>query len=361
MKNLVNNQSDRSIHIMNRVSFESDYNNGTLPEILNRLCAENDIKTSGYGADPFTESAKGKIRQAIGIPDADIFFLIGGTQTNQTIIDAMLLGCEGVIASESAHINVHESGAIEAYGHKVLVISSEGSKLTAEGIDKYMSAFYADETYPHMVLPRMVYITMPTELGMLYTKQEIQEIKSVCQHYNLLLYVDGARLGYGLTSSKSDVDLAWLAQNVDVFYIGGTKVGAMFGEAVVFTNTKAPRAFFTTIKRHGALLAKGRILGLQFDTLFTNNLYFNVARHANIMAERLREIFIKYGKKIGVDSPTNQQFIILTSQEKSELMKSVTFEVWSPLADNNLLCRFVTSWATTEEDLEALEKALSNL
>ena len=200
---------------MNRVSFESDYNNGTLPEILSRLIAENNVKTSGYGSDPYNQSAKEKIRQAIGCPNADIFFLIGGTQTNQTVIDALLLGCEGVIATESAHINVHESGAIEAYGHKVLVIPAEGSKLTAEGIDKYMSAFLADETYPHMVLPRMVYITMPTELGMLYTRQEIEDILAVCRRYDLLLYADGARLGYGLTSSQSDVTLPWLAQHVD--------------------------------------------------------------------------------------------------------------------------------------------------
>ena len=266
---------------MKRVSFESDYNNGTLPEILSRLIAENDNKTSGYGSDPYTASAKEKIRQAIGCPEADIFFLIGGTQTNQTVIDALLLGCEGVIAAESAHINVHESGAIEAYGHKVLVIPSEGSKLTAQGIDRYMSAFLADETYPHMVLPRMVYITMPTELGMLYTKQEIEDIQEVCRRYDLLLYADGARLGYGLTSSQSDITLPWLAQHVDAFYIGGTKVGAMFGEAVVFSNIKAPRAFFTTVKRHGALLAKGRMLGIQFDTLFTDGLYLRVARNAN--------------------------------------------------------------------------------
>lgn len=346
---------------MNRVSFESDYNNGALPEILFRLTEENNSKTSGYGADPYTESAKAKIRQAIEFPEADIYFLMGGTQTNQTVIDAMLQGYEGVIAAETAHINVHESGAIEAYGHKVLVIPTEGSKLTAEKIDEYMSAFYADETYPHMVLPRMVYITMPTELGQLYTIREIQDIKQVCQRYKLLLYVDGARLGYGLTSSKSDVDLASLARNVDIFYIGGTKVGALFGEAVVFTNTKAPRAFFTIIKRHGALLAKGRMLGLQFDTLFTDNLYLRVSSHANFMAERLREIFIKHGKIIGVDSPTNQQFIILTPKDKDKLMKTVAFEVWSPLNDGNVLCRFVTSWATTDKDLEALDAALNDL
>lgn len=346
---------------MNITSFESDYNNGMLPEILNALMAENHTKTSGYGSDPYTQRAKKKIRQAIEMPEAEVFFLSGGTQTNQTVIDALLLGCEGVIAAESAHINVHESGAIEAYGHKVLVIPSEGSKLTAEGIDKYMSAFLADETYPHMVLPRMVYITMPTELGMLYTRKEIEDILAVCRRYDLLLYADGARLGYGITSTQSDVTLPWLAHHVDAFYIGGTKVGAMFGEAVVFTNTKAPRAFFTTIKRHGALLAKGRMLGLQFETLFTDNLYFRVARHANIMAERLRDIFLSHGKKMGVDSPTNQQFVILTPQEKTRLMESIAFEVWSPLPDGNILCRFVTSWATTEEDLAELDKALQKL
>ena len=341
------------------VSFESDYNNGTLPEILTRLIKENSTKTSGYGSDPYTKSAKEKIRQAIEMPEAEVFFLIGGTQTNQTVIDALLLGCEGVIAAESAHINVHESGAIEAYGHKVLVIPSERSKLTAEGIDKYMSAFLADETYPHMVLPRMVYITFPTELGMLYTRKEIEDIYAVCRRYDLLLYADGARLGYGLTSSHSEITLPWLAQHVDAFYIGGTKVGAMFGEAVVFTNIKAPRAFFTTIKRHGALLAKGRMLGLQFDTLFTNNLYLRVARHANEMAERLRDIFLKHGISMGVDSPTNQQFVILTPKQKEQLMQYIAFEVWSPLTDGNILCRFVTSWATTNDDLVALDNALS--
>ena len=341
------------------VSFESDYNNGTLPEILTRLIEENSTKTSGYGSDPYTKSAKEKIRQAIEMPEAEVFFLIGGTQTNQTVIDALLLGCEGVIAAESAHINVHESGAIEAYGHKVLVIPSERSKLTAEGIDKYMSAFLADETYPHMVLPRMVYITFPTELGMLYTRKEIEDIYAVCRRYDLMLYADGARLGYGLTSSHSEITLPWLAQHVDAFYIGGTKVGAMFGEAVVFTNIKAPRAFFTTIKRHGALLAKGRMLGLQFDTLFTNNLYLRVARHANEMAERLRDIFLKHGISMGVDSPTNQQFVILTPKQKEHLMQYIAFEVWSPLTDGNILCRFVTSWATTNDDLVALDNALS--
>ena len=341
------------------VSFESDYNNGTLPEILTRLIEENSTKTSGYGSDPYTKSAKEKIRQAIEMPEAEVFFLIGGTQTNQTVIDALLLGCEGVIAAESAHINVHESGAIEAYGHKVLVIPSERSKLTAEGIDKYMSAFLADETYPHMVLPRMVYITFPTELGMLYTRKEIEDIYAVCRRYDLMLYADGARLGYGLTSSHSEITLPWLAQHVDAFYIGGTKVGAMFGEAVVFTNIKAPRAFFTTIKRHGALLAKGRMLGLQFDTLFTNNLYLRVARHANEMAERLRDIFLKHGISMGVDSPTNQQFVILTPKQKEQLMQYIAFEVWSPLTDGNILCRFVTSWATTNDDLVALDNALS--
>jgi threonine aldolase len=196
---------------------------------------------------------------------------------------------------------------------------------------------------------------------MLYSKKEIEDILAVCRRYDLFLYVDGARLGYGLTSSQSDITLPWLAKHVDVFYIGGTKVGAMFGEAVVFTNTKAPRAFFTTIKRHGALLAKGRMLGLQFNCLFTDNLYFRVARHANEMAMRLRNIFLAHGKQMGVDSPTNQQFVVLTPSEKEQLMQTIAFEVWSPMADGNILCRFVTSWATTDEDMETLDKALSAL
>lgn len=339
-------------------SFESDYNNGMLPEILQRLTQTNLEKSTGYGFDPYCESAREKVRLACGKPAAEVFFLIGGTQTNATVIDSLLVGCEGVLTVETGHINVHESGAVEASGHKVLVVPGEGSKVTAAGIDGYMETFHGDETYPHMVQPRLVYMSFPSELGDIYSAEELSAIYEVCKKHGLLLFVDGARLGYGLMSEKCDVSLPFLADHCDVFYIGGTKVGAMFGEAVVFSNIPAPKYFFTTVKRHGALLAKGRMLGIQFDTLFTDDLYFKAARHAIVMAERMKGIFIRHGIGFGADSPTNQQFVILSREQKEQLSAQIAFEVWSPLPDDRLLCRFVTSWATTDADLEALDRAL---
>lgn len=339
-------------------SFESDYNNGMLPEILQRLTQTNPEKSTGYGFDPYCESAREKIRLACGKPAAEVFFLLGGTQTNATVIDSLLIGCEGVLTAETGHINVHESGAVEASGHKVLVVPGEGSKVTAAGIDGYMEAFHGDETYPHMVQPRLVYMSFPSELGDIYSAKELTDIYGVCKKHGLLLFVDGARLGYGLMSEKCDVSLPFLADHCDVFYIGGTKGGAMFGEAVVFSNIPAPKYFFTTVKRHGALLAKGRMLGIQFDTLFTDDLYFKAARHAIDIAERMKGIFTRHGISFGADSPTNQQFVILSREQKERLSSQIAFEVWSPLPDDRLLCRFVTSWATTDADLEALDRAL---
>ena len=339
-------------------SFESDYNNGMLPEILQRLTKTNPEKSTGYGFDPYCESAREKIRHACGKPAAEVFFLLGGTQTNATVIDSLLVGCEGVVTVETGHINVHESGAVEASGHKVLVVPGEGSKVTAAAIDVYMEAFHGDETYPHMVQPRLVYMSFPSELGDIYSAEELSAIYEVCKKHGLLLFVDGARLGYGLMSEKCDVSLPFLADHCDVFYIGGTKGGAMFGEAVVFSNIPAPKYFFTTVKRHGALLAKGRMLGIQFDTLFTDDLYFKAARHAIVMAERMKGIFTRHGIGFGADSPTNQQFVILSREQKEQLSAQIAFEVWSPLPDDRLLCRFVTSWATTDADLEALDRAL---
>lgn len=256
---------------MIRASFESDYNNGCLPEILRRLSETNDEKSSGYGFDPYTERAKDRIRKACDMTEAEVHFLVGGTQTNATAIDSLLQGCEGVLSVDTGHINVHESGAVEAFGHKVLVLPGiAGGKMAASQINDYMRKFLADETYPHMVQPGMVYITLPTELGALYSRKELADIYTVCQQYGLRLYVDGARLGYGLMAEGNDIDLPFLAHHCDAFYIGGTKVGALLGEALVYTNTRAPKYIFTIIKRHGALLAKGRVLGLQFDTLFTD-------------------------------------------------------------------------------------------
>lgn len=340
------------------VSFESDYNNGAVPEILHRLIETNDEKSSGYGFDKYTQSAIAKIRTLCGKPEADVYFLVGGTQTNTTVIDSLLQGCEGVICTKTGHINVHESGAVEAFGHKVLALPSKDSKLYAKQLEDYLKAFYEDETYPHMVQPGMVYITFPTELGALYSRKELSDLYEVCKKYHLYLFVDGARLGYGLMSKENDIDMKFLASHCDVFYIGGTKVGALFGEAVVYSNTRAPKYIFTIIKRHGALLAKGRIAGLQFDTLFTDDLYFRISQHAIDKAMQLKQLFVEHGFKMAYDSPTNQQFVILPKNVKEELMKKVMFEVWSPIDDDNLVCRFVTSWATTDEDIKVLKEAL---
>lgn len=347
---------------MIRASFESDYNNGCLPEILRRLSETNDEKSSGYGFDPYTERAKDRIRKACDMTEAEVHFLVGGTQTNATAIDSLLQGCEGVLSVDTGHINVHESGAVEAFGHKVLVLPGiAGGKMAASQIDDYMRKFLADETYPHMVQPGMVYITLPTELGALYSRKELADIYTVCQQYGLRLYVDGARLGYGLMAEGNDIDLPFLAHHCDAFYIGGTKVGALLGEALIYTNTRAPKYIFTIIKRHGALLAKGRVLGLQFDTLFTDDLYFRVSRHAIDMAQALRKVFAMHGLSLGIDSPTNQQFVILSKEQKQRLAEEIAFEIWEPLPDDHLLCRFVTCWATTEADIAALDEALAHI
>lgn len=347
---------------MIRASFESDYNNGCLPEILRRLSETNDEKSSGYGFDPYTERAKERIRKACDMTEAEVHFLVGGTQTNATAIDSLLQGCEGVLSVDTGHINVHESGAVEAFGHKVLVLPGmAGGKMAASQIDDYMRKFLADETYPHMVQPGMVYITLPTELGALYSRKELADIYAVCQQYGLRLYVDGARLGYGLMAEGNDIDLPFLAHHCDAFYIGGTKVGALLGEALLYTNTRAPKYIFTIIKRHGALLAKGRVLGLQFDTLFADDLYFRVSRHAIDMAQALRRVFAKHGLSLGIDSPTNQQFVILSKEQKQQLAEEIAFEIWEPLPDDRLLCRFVTCWATTEADIAALDEALARI
>lgn len=343
------------------VSFESDYNNGMLPEILQRLAETNNEKCSGYGFDAYTVSAKEKIRKAVGIEDADVTFLVGGTQTNSVVIDALLMGCEGALTIDTGHIEVHEAGAIEAFGHKVITLQGKDSKMTPEVLTEYMERFLGDDTYPHMVQPGLVYISMPTELGMVYTRNELTALYAACKKYNLLLYVDGARLGYGLAAATCDYDLKFLAAHCDVFYIGGTKVGAMMGEAVVFTNRKAPKYFFTTVKRHGALLAKGRMLGLQFDTLFTDNLYLRVGHHAISMAERLKEIFIAHHIPFAVASPTNQQFVVLSQKQFDHLSRHLAFGIWERRSADEIVCRFVTSWATTDEDLEVLEKACGEM
>lgn len=342
------------------ISFESDYNNGAHPAVLRRLIETNQDRSASYGFDSWSEQARQKIRLACKAPHADIRFLVGGTQANATVIDAICPNYGAVIAAETAHINVHESGAIEACGHKVIALPSHEGKLHADDLEQYLNRFFADPTWEHMAVPTMVYITFPTELGTLYQAKEIAEIHRIAQQYHLPLFVDGARLGYGLASPECDFDLPWLAQHCDVFYIGGTKVGALCGEAVVFPRGNAPKGFFTMVKRHGALLAKSRLAGVQFDALFTDGLYLDIARHAIGKAMQLRQIFIEAGFKVK-DSPTNQQFVVLSNEQKERLMQQILFETWAPIDQTHTLCRFVTSWATTDNEMQALQKAIKTL
>lgn len=339
------------------ISFESDYNNGCHEAILNRLSATNNKRATGYGLDDFCNAARDKVRQACGAPDADVFFLVGGTQTNATVIDAMLSGYQGVLSVETGHINVHESGAIEFGGHKVLALPSHDGKMDADELRRWLEAFYADIAYEHMVFPGMVYITFSTEMGTIYSRDELQAISDVCKQYKLPLFIDGARLGYGLMAEGCDVTIQQLAALCDVFYIGGTKCGALCGEAVVFPHGNAPAHFFTIVKQHGALLAKGRLLGIQFDVLMEDGLYFKIARHAVEQAMRLRDAFVAKGYDMYSNSPTNQQFVLLDKETIARLEKDFVFEQWFPVGDK-MNCRFVTSWATRPEDVDALIDAL---
>ena len=340
------------------LSFTCDYNEGAHPKILQRLAETNLLQEPGYGDDRFCQSAKARIREATGCPDADIFFLTGGTQTNATVISSLLRGYEGVISAETGHSGVHEAGAVEFTGHKVLPLPGHQGKLLSDELEEYLARFFADGAHDHMVYPGMVYLSFPTEYGTIYTQEELTRIREVCLRYDLPLFIDGARLGYGLMSRRSDLDLHELSSLCDVFYIGGTKVGALCGEAVVFPRGNAPAHFFTSVKQHGALLAKGRLLGIQFDTLFTDGLYFEISRHAIDMAERLKDLFRKAGFEFFIDSPTNQQFVILGPEQRETLEKEVLFEIWEPLPDGRSVARFATSWATTQQQLSRLEELL---
>ncbi len=340
------------------ISFECDYNNGAHPKVLENLIKYNEARTTPYGFDIFSERAKERIREACGMPDTQIFFLTGGTQTNATTIDSMLYQYEGVICVETGHINVHEAGAVEFTEHKIITLPGNQGKMDAKVLDKYLDDFMHDGNNAHAVYPGLVYITFPTELGTLYTAHELNDIYQVCKRYDIPLYIDGARLGYGLMAEDNDITLPFLAHHCDVFYIGGTKLGAWCGEAVVFTNRQAHKHFFSIQKQHGAVIAKGALIGLQFEALFTDNLYFNLACHANEMAMRMKRLFQQKGFEFYLDSPTNQQFIILPDALVEKLSQQVEFTHWGQTSGHRTICRFVTSWATTEEELQELEKIL---
>ena len=340
------------------VSFESDYIAGAHPEIIKRLTETNLESLPGYGSDDYSKSAKEKIKKAIGTDDLDVEFLVGGTQTNAVIISTMLSDNEGVIAAKTGHVSAHEAGAIEYTGHKVLEIPGENGKIDADVLKKYISDFYLDENHEHMVFPGMVYISFPTEYGTLYKKSELEKISSVCHEYEIPLFIDGARLGYGLMSKESDVTIKDMADLCDVFYIGGTKVGALCGEAVVFTKNNKPKHFLTSVKKRGALLAKGRLLGVQFDTLFTDDLYFKISTFAIEMADKLKSIIDAHGLKHFIDSPTNQQFVVMEDEKLKKIEDKVAYSFWEKTDENHTVIRLATSWSTTDGDLKALDEAL---
>ena len=337
--------------------FLSDYTEGAHPKVLEKLNELNMVSLPGYGTDDCCEAAKAKIRAACHREDLQVWFLTGGTQTNQVVISTMLRQYHSVVAAETGHINVHESGAIEFTGHKVQALPQHEGKICPKELEACLRHFYDVPANFHP-LPGMVYISHPTEYGTLYSKQELQEISRLCRSYEIPLFMDGARLGYGLMSRQTDVTIDDVVELCDVFYIGGTKVGALCGEAVVFTRNNMPAHFDTMTKQHGAMLAKGRLLGIQFDALFTDDLYYKISAHAIEMAEELKEIFRSKGYTLHVDSPTNQQFVVLEKAQAERLREKAAFEFWEDVDETKAVYRFVTSWSTQRESLEQLRAIL---
>ena len=337
------------------LNFECDYMKGACREVLDRLVRTNMDETPGYGADPYCQSATERIREACGCPGARVYFLTGGTQVNATVMYAVLRHCQGVISPVTGHINHHESGAVEATGHKVIALPGhDGGKLNAPEVRDYLKAYRADENYAHIVEPGMVYITHPTELGALYTLDELKELSSVCREYRLPLYLDGARLAYALASDKTDITMKDIASLCDIFYIGGTKCGALFGEALVIPDPGLTGELFSIIKQRGAMLAKGRLLGLQFDTLLSDGLYERNGRNAIETAEMLAEGLKTKGYSFLIPPQTNQLFVIMNNAGIERLRKDVTFSLWEHVDADRSAIRLVTDWATPKADIEAL-------
>lgn len=343
------------------IRFECDYSEGAHPRILERLAQTNLEQTPGYGVDEHCRHARELILEACQAPQAEVAFLVGGTQANQTVIASLLRPYQGALCAQTGHINVHETGAIEATGHKVLPLPQKDGKITAAAVEEACAAHWADATHEHMVQPGMVYLSQPTEVGTLYTRQELEDIRRVCDKYSIPLYIDGARCGYGLGAAENDVTLADLARLAHVFYIGGTKVGALFGEAVVICDPALQRDFRYMIKRQGGMLAKGRLLGIQFETLFTDGLYEQLGRHAVELAGRVRQAFEEKGVEMAYPSHTNQQFPILTQAQRDKLGEKYAFSFWEQVDEDRAAVRFCTSWATREEDVDALVADIANL
>ncbi|MBO5993148.1 MAG: low specificity L-threonine aldolase [Acidaminococcaceae bacterium] len=344
------------------ISLQNDYSEGAHPQILKRLAEINLEQNPGYCSDTYCAGAAEKIRKACACPEAEVFFLVGGTQTNQVVIDTMLAPYEGVVAARTGHVSTHEAGAIEFTGHKVLELPQHEGKIQVAELRELVSGFWQDGNHEHMVFPGMVYISHPTEYGTLYSKEELEAISQTCREYKMPLYMDGARLAYGLTAPGTDVTLQDIARLCDVFYIGGTKCGAFFGEAVVFTKNNMPARFLTRVKQHGALLAKGHMLGIQFDTLFTDNLYYEIGAHAIRLAQIMQQGFLDAGLQLCVNSPTNQQFVELPDAVLPKLdEKGVVYRFWEKKSPDKTVVRFVTSWASKEETVRELVRILKEV
>ena len=336
------------------LSFESDYILGAHEQVLEALIKTNKEVMSGYGNDIHTQNAKKLIKNACESQDSEVFFLTGGTQANAVVISTMLKNFEGVVSAKTGHIALHEVGAIEYTGHKVIELEGFVGKLQVQTLKNYLEGFYGDENNSMMVVPKMVYISHPTEYGTLYSKNELMELREICDKYSMKLFLDGARLGYGLMSKETDLSLPDIAKICDVFYIGGTKVGALCGEAVVFKKGETPERFLSQTKQHGSMVAKGRILGVQFEALFENGLYFEISKNAIDRAEELKELFSSRGYEFFLNSPTNQQFVILNDDQMARIGKKCRYGFWEKLPDGRTVVRFATSFATTKDEIEEL-------
>lgn len=344
-----------------KILFQCDYNEGAHPRIMERLAASNLEQTLGYGEDEYCRSAATKIRRACGDDSLAVHFLVGGTQANLTVISAALRSHQGVLCARTGHINVHETGAVEACGHKVLALPSEDGKISAGQVREACIEHRSNESFEHMVQPGMVYISNPTELGTLYSAEELKDLYDVCQEFEIPLFLDGARLGYGLAAPDNTLSLPMIARYTDVFYIGGTKVGALFGEAVVIKNRALQKDFRYFIKQRGGMLAKGRLLGLQFDELFTDNLYFDISARAIIFAERIRDAIDEKGWPYLVENRTNQIFPIVPDQALEKLGERFGYSYDHRVDESCSAVRFCTSWATKEENVEALIRAIREI
>lgn len=339
---------------MDKIQFQCDYNEGAHPRILQALAETNLVQTPGYGEDCYCDEARAIIRDICGRPDADVHFLTGGTQTNATVISSILRPYQGVLCASSGHINVHETGAIEHGGHKVLALPAKDGKISGRQISDAMASHLAEDGPEHMVQPGMVYISFPTEIGTVYSKEELRAIRQACDKYGLPLFIDGARLGYGLMSEACDLTIKDIADIADVFYIGGTKQGALFGEAVVICRESLKKDFRYCIKQGGGMLAKGRLLGIQFKELLRDGLYFTLAAKADTQAMRIRDAFKAKGYPFLVDSPTNQQFPILSTDDVRRLENDFVFSIWQTTDSGHIAVRFCTSWATPDSSVDKL-------